>query len=90
MGERIELRIPLTREQAQALTVLGYIPAGGSSPLHGIVSQLLRTAVEGVQRPGSWERGWLLQAFGNAWEEGLEPDPAATWKQRPTRKALRR
>lgn len=52
--------------------------------------ELAARAVDGVSRPGSWERQWLYQAFGDAWEERLEPDPEAHWRQRPRRQRRQR
>lgn len=41
-----------------------------------VVHELIDHAQQGVYRPGSWERGWLRQAFGAEWEARLEPgDP---------------
>lgn len=38
---------------------------------------------DGVQRPGSWERAWLIQALGDEFVERLESDPADPWHERP-------
>ena len=41
-----------------------------------VVGLLIDHAQQGVYRPGSWERHWLMQAFGDKWIKGLEPgDP---------------
>lgn len=56
----------------------GVIPAGGTdaAAVQKVVETLVDHAQQGVYRPGSWERGWLQQAFGDAWEQLLEPgDP---------------
>lgn len=42
--------------------------------LPDVVIELLDHAQQGVYRPGSWERPWLQQAFGDTWERYLEPD----------------
>lgn len=52
--------------------------------------ELVGRVVDGVTRPGAWERAWLEQAFGEAWQERLEPDPSAPWRQRPRRLRARR
>lgn len=89
MSGRVELRIPLSPEQARALQALGHKPKGERPmPLHEIVRHLLHAAIDGVQRPGSWERQWLRQAYGADWEEVLEPDPAAPHRTRPKRKGF--
>jgi len=46
--------------------------------LPAVILELLDHAQQGVYRPGSWERPWLQQAFGDAWERHLEPDPERT------------
>lgn len=41
-----------------------------------VVGLLIDHAQQGVYRPGSWERDWLMHAFGDEWIKGLEPgDP---------------
>jgi hypothetical protein len=40
-----------------------------------VVHELIDHAQQGVFRPGSWERPWLSQAFGDDWTACLEPDP---------------
>lgn len=38
------------------------------------VAVLVDHAQQGVYRFGSWEHAWVLQAFGDAWLERMEPD----------------
>ena len=45
--------------------------------------ELAARAVDGVSRPGSWERAWLEQAFGYEWEQRLEPHPDEPFHYRP-------
>jgi hypothetical protein len=41
-----------------------------------VVLRLIDHAQQGVYRPGSWERNWLIQAFGADWIDSLAPgDP---------------
>lgn len=41
-----------------------------------VVAKLIDYAQQGVYRPGAWERGWLIQTFGEDWTGYLEPgDP---------------
>lgn len=51
-----------------------------------VLHELAARVVDGVSRPGSWERPWLCQAFGYEWQDRLEPDPDAHWRQRPRRR----
>jgi hypothetical protein len=56
-----------------------------------VVLTLTDHAQQGVYRPGSWERDWLIPAFGSDWIEKLEPgDPYGrsdgTMFQRPIEK----
>jgi hypothetical protein len=49
--------------------------------------ELAARAADGVCRPGAWERQWLHQAFGDEWEERMEPDlQAPQWRERPRRR----
>lgn len=54
-----------------------------------VVAQLIDHAAQGVYRPGAWERQWLEQAFGDGFQQHLEPgDPfnradGAQFFQRP-------
>jgi hypothetical protein len=48
--------------------------------------QLAARAVDGVSRPGSWERQWLHQAFGYEWEQRLEPHPHEPFHDRPRKR----
>jgi len=46
----------------------------GPADLAGVLIELADHAQQGVYRPGSWERPWLIQAFGYDFEDRLEPD----------------
>lgn len=48
-----------------------------------VIGELVDHAQQGVYRPGSWERGWLEQVFGDEWQAKLEADPEAPFFQRP-------
>lgn len=41
---------------------LGYV----AGDLRELVEHLIRCASDGVRRPGSWERGWIVQATGTS------------------------
>lgn len=58
------------------LAVLGHTEGFAPAPVAAVVATLIDHAQQGVYRPGSWERGWLIQAFGDEWLSQLEPgDP---------------
>jgi hypothetical protein len=48
-----------------------------------VLAELADHAQQGVYRPGSWERPWLMQAFGDDFIAKLEQDPDAPYFQRP-------
>ena len=50
-----------------------------------VLAELADHAQQGVFRAGSWERQWLVQAFGHEWTARLEQDPDARWRARPRR-----
>lgn len=61
--------------------------AGEQKIVRRVLRELEDNVWSGVFRPGSWERGWLVQAIG---EERfaelvgpLEPTPGAEWRLRP-------
>lgn len=78
----MKLTIELHEETVRALEVLSE-RGDAEATLH----ELAARAVDGVSRPGAWERAWLQQAFGYEWIDHLEPDPDAPgWRQRPRRR----
>ena len=80
MNRRLALTIEVSPEQLASLQVLD-----GQGDARCTLVELVGRVVDGVTRPGAWERSWLEQAFGAAWQRRLEPDPAAYWRQRPQR-----
>ena len=80
----MKVTIDLPEELVQLLAVLDDCGRADAALL-----ELAARAIDGVSRPGSWERPWLHQAFGEAWEERLEADPRARWRQRPRRRRSR-
>lgn len=42
-----------------------------------VLYELIDHAQQAVYRPGSWERPWICQAFGEGWLANLEDDPDA-------------
>lgn len=83
-----KLIVSLTAEQIEFLRVLGGVPENLDD--HAVVDTILTLvvhAVDGMRRPGSWERGWLEQVpFFTEWQSKLET--VDRWYQRP-RKAGR-
>lgn len=67
------ITIEIPDEWAERLGAL-VDPAAGLSTVSAVVSELIDHAQQGVYRPGAWERGWLIQAFGDEWEARLVPD----------------
>ena len=62
-----------------AYALLQVLTRGESGPdsVEGVLLELADHAQQGVYRPGAWERGWLMQAFGDGWTAYLEPgDPS--------------
>ncbi len=51
-----------------------------------VLARLADHAQQGVYRPGAWERGWIVQAFGDEFLDLLEQDPDAPHFQRPKAK----
>jgi len=78
------LTIAISDEDAALLEVLA-ARDDGDHALDLVVHDLIHFAADGVRRPGSWERGWVAQAFGDEFVRRLEPDPAAEWFYRPRR-----
>ena len=78
------MKVTITIElSAEGLALLAVLDEGGRAD--AALLELAARAIDGVIRPGSWERPWLHQAFGDAWEERLELNPRARWRQRPQR-----
>lgn len=51
-------------------------PEFGLKCVEDVIEHLISNVHAGVYRPGSWERPWLCQAFGDDFTKNLEPgDP---------------
>jgi hypothetical protein len=90
-GNVVNVTLRLRPETARLLEALASSDAVGDQHDGGlrkrvtdVLYHLAYSAAEGVQRPGAWERAWVEQAFGPGWQERLETDPQASWRQRPT------
>jgi hypothetical protein len=73
----MKITVEVSAEVYRLLEVLTKGEYGAAeSGVEGVVLQLIDHAQQGVYRPGSWERPWLAQAFGEGWTAHLEPgDP---------------
>jgi hypothetical protein len=71
------ITIQISDTVAGLLAVLGPTGQPLDIQVHSVVEALVDHAQRGVYRPGAWERGWLMQAFGDDWAAlNLEPgDP---------------
>ena len=76
------VNVILDAEVVACLEVLGD-PAHPEESAAAVLAELADRVRDGVTRPGSWERPWLYQAFGDEWTERLKPDPSARWRERP-------
>ena len=77
MAETPEPTVTVTLELSQRVAdLLTVLTVGKYAPddLHGVITELIDHAQQGVYRPGAWERPWLERAFGDEWHDGLEPD----------------
>lgn len=87
-----ELRIlkkPVDRQEFDVLVMLGrgiYPDArDDEEAAMTALNQLISSCVDGVRRPGAWERGWIESAFGCDWEtdENLPGCPDHDWHDLP-------
>jgi hypothetical protein len=84
-SEDLTIRVELDATTVRMLAVLAKGNAfGGSGRLKDVLEHLIHSAADGVCRPASWERAWVVRAFGHDWARHLEADPEAPqWRQRP-------
>jgi hypothetical protein len=84
MGKKITL--DLDNDVVNLLAILGTSRAtSGKRDPQEVIEMLIHHAADGVRRPGSWERNWLVSVFSDDWQEHLEQDETAHWRQRPKR-----
>ncbi len=57
------------------------VPAG--EEVSSVLKQLISSVVDGMRRPGAWERGVVAQLFNNEFMDKLMPDPKCEWHQIP-------
>lgn len=78
MGDEVKLRdeekrmvvLELSEDTVKLLQCLATADAMGGPDADGpqlerVLKHLAHSAADGVRRPGSWERAWLQQAFGD-------------------------
>lgn len=66
----MKISIEVSDDAAAALAMLGTTSAvactgNKTTRVRRALEHLIASATDGVRRPGSWERGWLVQAFGD-------------------------
>jgi hypothetical protein len=78
--KRMSITLELDAEEVGYLKLLaGPVGHDASTDVEvivaGVVHHLVHSAVDGMRRPGSWERGWVAQAFGDDFTMELVTDP---------------
>jgi hypothetical protein len=73
-SERVTITLTLSRQTVDRLAAFTGTQFGPETP-EGVIYELIDHAQQAVYRPGSWERGWAMQVFGDGWLANLEPDP---------------
>lgn len=51
--------------------------------LEAVIARVLDHVQQGVYRPGSWERAWICQVFGDGWVSKMRVDPKNHLYERP-------
>lgn len=77
------IAIEIEQEDVALLQTLARSPGCAGETAADALAHLASSAADGVRRPGSWERAWIQQAFGEIDESALEVDPTARWRRRP-------
>jgi len=74
-GNEIKPTVKITVElDARVAELLSVLDTKGD--VKAVLILLADHVQQGVYRPGAWERHWLEQVFGNAWQSKLVPgDP---------------
>ena len=80
MKERYRLSVEVSADDLEALRAA----AAGAGCAHAseFVASLLAHVVDGVRRPGAWERAWLRKV---SWDLELvtQADPDCRWRSQP-------
>lgn len=76
---KTKITIELTTETVTYLQVL--VGTFACPDLEGVIEHLAHSAAAGIRRPAAWERAWLMQAFGDDWEDKCEQVPGIEYAQ---------
>lgn len=82
MPDQVSIQMSISRRTHELLEVLTHIEFAHDGDVTGVILELIDHAQQGVYRPGSWERQWLIQCFGTDWIGHLEQTPGTPF-QRP-------
>lgn len=75
MSQGRKVEIELNEEVCDLLCALAPLGSTDKDPCRlakGVVSRLIWHAVHGLKFPGTWQHKWLIDAFGNDFENNLE------------------
>ncbi len=80
--KRVTVEVTLSEDVARKLAVLvestrEVRERSLESRVSEVLLELADHAQQGVYRPGSWERPWVVQAFGDYFLDRVESDPKA-------------
>ncbi len=81
-GPKGQIILDVDPEVEGFLEALANGTALGDGSASDAARHLIHSAADGMRRPGSWERGWVEQAFGSKWQDRLEQDPEVPTHQR--------
>ena len=76
------LTLMLSAEEKEFLELLRDCGGAGDS-LESVMHFIISSVVDGMRRPGSWERPMVTSMFGEDWTSELEPDPDAPFRVYP-------
>jgi hypothetical protein len=82
----MKISVKLHDDHVRYLRLLGrawWPNADEETQLANVLGHLASSAADGLRRPGAWERGWVLQAFGADALSYLKPDPECQWYEVP-------
>ncbi len=70
-------------DQERAFLELLRNHGGGGPTLESVLLYVVSSVVDGMRRPGSWERPMVASMFGEDWAEELEADPEVPYRVYP-------
>lgn len=68
---KVRVTLELSPQEIRVLGSLGQHSYIGSADPGDVLRLLIHHVLDGARRPGSWERGWMIQLFGDGWESEL-------------------